>query len=161
MANFSADISMGRETELYRRVLLSDPTNAVLVLVVLASAGLESDTVLRTYSTLSSLLAASNNEVTNGYYSRIILDQTDLDPVVVDTGTHRTTLPFLLQTFTTIGAGDSWRKLIVCYDSDSTSGTDATMVPVTFHDILVDGVALVPNGGNIYVDGPTGFAIAS
>ena len=159
--NGSFLISMGREVEFYKRVLANDPTNAVLVLVVLANAGLEDDATLKQYTTLSALLAASNNEVTNAYYNRLVLDQTDLDPVAIDTATARTTLPFLQQTFPTIGVGDSWRKLLVCYDSDSTGGADSAIVPITYHDILQDGVALVPNGGNIYVAGPTGFAVAS
>jgi hypothetical protein len=152
---------MGREVEFYSRVLNNDPTNAVLVLVVLANAGLEEDATLKQYTTLAAVLAASNNEVTNAYYSRLVLDQTDLDPISIDVGFGRTTLPFQQQTFPTIGVGDAWRKLLVCYDSDSTTGADSAIIPITYHDILLDGVALVPNGGNIYVAGPTGFAVAS
>jgi hypothetical protein len=162
MANFSFDVALGREVELYNRVNDSDPTNAVLVLVALAHAGLQADAVLRTHATLSALLAASNNEVTNpGYYSRIILDDTDLAAYTVDTTNHLINLPLADQTFIGIEAGDSWSKLLICYDPDSTGGTDANIVPMCAHDIRISGAPAVPNGNNILITFPYGILTAS
>jgi hypothetical protein len=161
MAQFSFDVSLGREVELYNRVNDSDPTNAVLVLVVLANAGLEADSVLRTYATLSALLAGASNEATNTGYARIVLDDTDIAAYTVDTTNHSITLPLADQTFPTISSGDSWRKLLVCYDPDSTGGTDTTVVPICAHDILVNGVAAVPNGNNILIGFGNGILVAS
>ncbi|GIV03626.1 MAG: hypothetical protein KatS3mg015_2456 [Fimbriimonadales bacterium] len=161
MANFSFDVALGREVELYNRVLTNDPANSALVLVVLTASGLEPDATLRTYSNLSALLAASNNEVTNAGYTRKVLTDADLVPYTVDTVNHKITLPFPSQTYTAIAAGDSWRKLLVCYDADTTAGTDADIVPVCAQDLLVDNLPLVPNGGNIVLTWPLGLLTAS
>lgn len=163
MANFTFDIALGREVEFHNRVDGNDPANSALILVVLASAGLEADSVLRTYATLSALLAASTNEVTNAGYARKTLTDANIGPPTVNTTTHRTTLSFTtaLQTFAAIGAGDAWRKILVCYDNDTTGGTDANIVPVTAHDLLISNAAVVPNGNNINVDFSLGYCIAS
>lgn len=161
MAQFSFDVALGREVELYNRVNDSDPTNAALVLVVLANAGLESDATLRTKTTLAAVLAGTTNEVTNTGYSRIVLTDADLDAYTVDTTNHKTVLPLDNQTFPTISAGDSWRKLVIGYDSDTTGGTDANIIPICAHDILVNGVAAVPNGNDIIIGFGNGILVAS
>lgn len=158
--NQSFDVSLGREVEFYSRVDSNDPANSALILLVLASSGLEADSVLRTYATVSALLAASNNEVTNTGYARITLTDASLSAYTVDTTNHTITLPLSNQTFTTISAGDSWRKLVVAYDSDTTSGTDANLIPVCHLDLLIDGVAVVPNGNNIILSFPNGLLIS-
>lgn len=160
MANQAFDVALGREVEFYSRVDSNDPANSALILLVLAASGLEADSVLRTYATVSALLAASNNEVTNGGYGRITLTDTGLAAYTVDTTNHLITLPLANQTFTSILAGDSWRKLVVAYDSDTTGGTDANLIPVCFVDLLIDGVAVVPNGNNIIVAFPNGLLIS-
>lgn len=161
MAAFTFDYSLGREVELYGRVDGNDPTNSALIIVVLTDVGLEADSVLRTYANLSLLLAASNNEVTNAGYARKTLTDANLAAYTVDTTNHTITLVLPLQTFTAISAGDAWRKILVCYDNDTTGGTDANIVPVTAHDLLISGSAIVPNGSNIVVDFTAGFVIAS
>lgn len=163
MANGSFNVALGRETEFHNRVDGSDPTNAVLVLVALASSGLEIDSVLQDYDTLSALLAASNNEVTNAGYARIVISDAGLAAYTVDDTNDEIRLPLANQTFTAIVAGDSWRKLLICYDSDSTVGTDADIIPVKYFDILstVTGQAIVPNGGNILFSFPDGYHVAT
>ena len=56
-------------------------------------------------------------------------------------------------------ASDAWRKLLVCYDSDTTGGTDANIVPVRAYDLLINGAAVVPNGNNINVDFSSGYLV--
>lgn len=159
--NFNFDIANGRETEFHERVNNSDPTNAVLTLVVLAHAGIEADAVLRTYATLALLLAGASNEVTNTGYARIELDDGDIGAASVNTTTHQTTLSFSNQTFSTISAGDSWSKLLVCYDPDSTGGTDAAVIPVAAYDLRIQNAPIVPNGNDIIVAAPYGYIVAS
>jgi hypothetical protein len=161
MANFTFDVSQGRAVELYNRVNDSDPTNAAFILVVLANAGLETDAALRVYTNLSALLAGASNEVGNGGYARKTLTDADIDAYTVDTATHTITLELANQTFTTIAAGDSWRKALLCYDNDTTGGTDANLIPVFAWDLLINGVAVVPNGSNIILSFPNGMAVAS
>lgn len=156
-----SNITLGREVELYERVRLSDPTNAVLKAVVLASP-CESIAVMRTYDTLAALVAA-NPEVTNTNYARIELDNTDLAAPVVDDVNHIIPLVLPLLTWDAGGgpdAGDAWDFLVICYDPDSTAGTDTTVVPISFHEMRVEGVAAVPNGSPIVYDLTEGFVTA-
>ena len=48
------------------------------------------------------------------------------------------------QTWTAIAAGDGWNDLVMAYDSDTTGGTDANVVPCTMHDFV-----LTPDGSDI------------
>lgn len=162
MANFSFNVAKGREVEFHARVDGNDPTNAVLVIVVLAASGLELDAVLRDYDTLAAILAASNNEVTNSGYSRKVLTDSDLTAYTVDDDDDSITLPLADQTFSTILAGDSWRKALICYDSDSTSGTDSSIIPVKAFDVIdpVSGAAVIPAGGNIIFGFANGYHVA-
>lgn len=160
MADFQFNVSLGREVEFYNRVNDSDPTNAVFVMVVLAEAGLETDAVLKDKDTLAAVVSGSTNEATNSV--RKTITDADIAPYTVDDDTNSITIALPSQTYTTPAAGDSWRKVIVCYDSDSTGGTDSNIIPVTAHDLLINGVAIVPPGGvNVVIDLSAGFAVAS
>lgn len=162
MANFSFNVSLGREVEFHNRVDNSDPTNAVFVIVVLASAGLEADATLKDYDTLSALLASTNNEVTNGAYARIVLSDTGITAYTVNDTDDLIMLPLADQTFVTIAAGDAWRKALICYDSDSTGGTDANIIPVKAFDVIdpETGAAVIPTGDDIVFGFPDGYHVA-
>lgn len=160
MANLVTDIALGRAVGYHERVNDSDPVYCSLVLVVLA-AGHENDAALRQYATLYEMLVDPNFEVTNTGYSRIVLDYYDLDPASVNNSTHRTTLPLGNQTFSSISAGDSWSKLVICYDDDSGGGDDTNIIPVAFYDLRISNAAIVPNGNDIIIAAPTGYIVAS
>lgn len=143
MADFVFNIAKGRVAELYNRVDLSDPANAVLVITVFNSAA--ADAAMIDVDTLALLEAvASNAEVTNTNYARIVLDDTDLVAFAPDDTNDRVDLDIPDQTWTAVGAGDAWTDLVINYDSDSTGGTDANIVPCTLHDFVA-----TPNGGDI------------
>ena len=160
MAAFTFNIALGREVELYNRVDTNDPTNSQLVMLVLALTGLESDTVLRTYDTVGALLAGASNEVGNTGYSRKLLTDSSLSAFSVDDVNNKITLVLPLQTFTTITAGDTWRKVIVAYDPDSTGGSDTDLIPMVAGDVLINGVPVVPDGTNILIDYSSGLVVA-
>lgn len=107
-------------------------------------------------------MAASNNEVTNGGYARKVLSDVDINAYTVDDDDDSITLPLANQTFATIAAGDSWRKALLCYDSDSTAGTDANIVPVKAFDVIdpETGAAVIPTGNNIVFGFPNGYHVA-
>jgi len=144
MADQIFNIALGRVAELYNRVDLNDPTNAVLTIVVLATAGIETDAVLKDKDDLAAVVAGATNEVTNSGYARIELVDTDLVAFSPDDGNDRVDLDIPDQTFTAVAAGDGFNDLLICYDSDSTGGTDANIVPLTMHDFVV-----VPDGSDI------------
>lgn len=157
MGQLVTNVGRGRAVELHNRVNDNDPANSALILVVLAESGLESDDLLRDYDTLLALLAGASNEVTNTNYARKILSDADLAAPTVDDALDRVTLSFGTQTFTSIAAGDAWRKLLICYDSDTTSGTDANIVPIVAHDLLLNGAAIIPSGANVVLSLPNGY----
>lgn len=156
MSDFVFTVSLGREMEFWNRVNNSDPTNAVFRAMVLASTGLEADSVLRAKTTFADLVSGTTNEVTNTDYTRITLDDTAIGAYVIDQTAKTITASLTsLLSWTTNGgpdAGDSWAKLVIGYDSDSTGGTDADIIPVTAHDLLFQGSVLVPNGSAINID---------
>lgn len=131
--------------EFANRVNSNDPSNAVFLIVVLKASGLQSDDILRDYDTLSDILAASNDEATNTGYSRIVLDQTDGIVVTVDDSNNRVSVDIPDQTWTSVQAtGGAWGALLICFDSDSTGGSDTTVIPMTKHDF-----AVTPDGRDI------------
>lgn len=159
MANFVFNIAKGRVVEFYNRVENNDPANSALIIVVLQSSGLESDAVLIDKDTLSDVVAGTTNEATNSNYARKILTDTELAtlPSPDDTGnTYSVDIPD--QTWSNVAAsGGGWGKLLVCYDSDTTAGTDANIIPLTAHDFIT-----TPNGGSITAQINTvGFFTAS
>jgi hypothetical protein len=146
MADFVFNVALGRVAEFYNRVDQSDPTNAVLVIVAIDTS--ESDATLKDLDTLSAVLANGNTaEVTNANYARIVLDDTDLSALAPDDANDRMDLDIPDQVFSNIGAGDGWTDLLICYDPDSTGGTDADIIPLTQHDFVV-----TPDGNDINVN---------
>ena len=143
MANFVFNVAKGRVVELYNRVDLSDPTNAVLVLVAINTTA--TDATLRDLDTLALVLADANTaEVTNTNYARIVLDDTDLSASAPDDTNDRFEVDISDQTWSSIAAGDAWTDILICYDGNSTSGDDTDIVPLTCHDF-----AVTPDGSDI------------
>ena len=144
MADQVFNIALGRVAELYNRVDLSDPTNAALIIVVLATSGIETDAVLKDKDDLAAVVAGTTNEVTNTNYARKTLTDADIVAFAPDDTNNRVDLDIPDQTWTAVAAGDGWNDLLVCYDSDTTGGTDANIVPLTMHDFVV-----TPDGSDI------------
>lgn len=157
MADQVLNIALGRVAELYNRVDLSDPTNAVLVIVALGVTG-DQDSAIKDADTLAAVEALSNvAEVTNTNYARIVLDDSDLTAFAADDANDRVDLDIPDQTFSSVSAGDAWTDLLLCYDPDSTGGADSAIVPMTLHDF-----AVTPDGSDIVAQIATaGFFRAS
>ncbi len=137
------NISLGRAVEFYNRVDTNDPANAVLTIAIIDTSA--SDATLKDLDTLALVLADGNTaEVTNTNYARKQLSDSDIVAFAPDDGNDRVDLDIPDQTWTAVGAGDSWTDLLTNYDSDSTGGTDANIVPISQHDF-----AATPNGGDI------------
>ena len=158
--SFQFNVSVGREVELYNRVDSNDPTNSALIMMVLASTGLEDSEVLRDKDSFADLVSGTTNEVTNTGYSRKTLTDADLSVYVVDDSTNSITLTLPVQTFPTISSGDSWAMAVLGYDSDTTSGGDSAIVPITGHVLRLNNAYIVPNGGDILIDFSDGFVRA-
>lgn len=158
MADFVFNIGKGRVAELASRVKNNDPANSALVIVALKASGLEADATLQDYADLASLLAAANDEATNTGYARKVLTDADLGTIAPDNTNNRFDVDIPDQTWSEVQAtGGGWGKLVVCYDSDTTGGTDANLVPLTAHDY-----AVTPDGSDLVaVINASGFYRAS
>jgi len=146
MADLVFNVAKGRGAEMHYRVDNNDPANSALVIVLLASAGLVSDATLRDYATLSAVLAGASDEATNTGYARKILTDTDITSLTIDNTNDRVDADIPDQVWSAVandGTGPIG-KLLVCYDNDSTSGTDSSIIPITAQDFVV-----TPNGGAI------------
>ncbi len=144
MADFVFNIAKGRVAELYNRVDLNDPANSALIIVAF-NAGAMTDATARDYDTLAAIEAdAAAAEVTNTGYARKTLTDADIVAFAPDDTNDRVDLDIPDQTWTAVAAGSAWTDLVVCYDSDTTAGTDSNIVPLTWHDF-----AVTPDGSDI------------
>lgn len=144
MANLVFNVALGRVAELYNRVDTNDPVNSALVVIVLATAGIEADAALRDLDTVAALVAGTTNEVTNSGYARKVLTDADIVAFAPDDANDRVDLDIPDQTWTGVAAGDGWNDIVIAYDNDTTAGTDSNIVPLTLHDFVV-----TPDGSDI------------
>lgn len=144
MANVVFNVAKGRVAELYNRVDTNDPANSALIILILATAGIESDATLIDKDDVAALVAGTTNEVTNSGYARKTLTDADLVAFAPDDTNDRVDLDIPDQTWTAVAAGDGWNDFVICYDSDTTVGTDSGIVPLTLHDFV-----LTPDGSDI------------
>jgi hypothetical protein len=161
LANFVFNRCKGRVAELYNRVQIDDPAASTLVVVVLLTTGLETDSTLMDYDLLSTLLAGTSNEATNTGYARKVLTQAVLSAITPDDTAELMAVDIPDQTWTGVAVSPgAWSKLLICYDPSSSGVTDSVIVPMTAHDFLVtpdtgDITAVIANGP------PAGFFKAS
>lgn len=144
MADFVFNRGLGRGVEWAERVNANDPTNAVLLIGVLATAGIQTDAVLKDLDDWTALVAGATDFVTNSGYARKTLDQAGGITITYDDTNDRVDVDFPDQTWTAVAAGSGWNDVVVGYDSDSTAGTDANILPHTQHDFV-----LTPDGSDI------------
>lgn len=147
MANWIANISKGR----FAHYATLPATNDALIVVVLEAAGLEADATLKDYDNLALLLAGTTNEQTTmgrktaTGVTVTVNDATDL--VDVD----------MADITWTLATGNAVGALLVCYDPDTTGGTDADIIPLSKHDFTI-----TPDGTDVTATiGANGFARAT
>ncbi|MBG0828540.1 hypothetical protein HS041_12250 [Planomonospora sp. ID67723] len=126
-------------------------TNDALIAVLIKTSGLQADATLRDHDTLSALLAASNDEADATNYVRKTLSGVT---VTVDDTNERVDIDCDDLTYTSLGgaSNNTLSKIVICYDPDTTGGTDADLIPLTHHDITLttDGTTVtvtIPSGG--------------
>lgn len=145
MADQILNIAKGRFVEYANRVNGNDPTNAVVVIDLLATSGLESDATLRDKDTFSDLVSGTTNFATGTGWARKTLDQAGGITITVDDTNDRTDVDIPDQTWTAVAdAADDVSRLVAGYDSDSTGGTDANIIPISTHDFVIQ-----PDGSDV------------
>lgn len=146
MANIVFNIAKGRVAELYDRVKSNDPANSALILVPIETSGLEADSVLIDADTLADVLAGTTNAQTT--MGRKTLTDADLASIPAPDDSNDRTERSLPTVTWTAASGNAISKLLVCYDSDTTGGTDSNIVPLTMFDFVQ-----TPSGSDIQATG--------
>lgn len=134
MADFVANIAKGK-VKYYAEL---PATNDALIVVLLEATGLEADATLKDYDDLAALLAGSSNEQTT-MGRKTITSAT----ITVDDTNERVDIDIADQTWTA-ATGNAVGALLICYDPDTTTGTDSTLVPLTKHDF-----SITPDGSDV------------
>lgn len=134
MADFVFNIAKGK-AGYYAGLPL---TNDALIVVPIETSGIESDAILRDYDNLAVLLAGASNEQTT-------MGRKTLAGVVatVDDTNDRVDVD-ATDVIWTAATGNPVSALVICYDPDTTTGTDSDLIPLTKHDFVA-----TPGGGDI------------
>ena len=145
MADGVFNIAKGRVNEYQSRVANNDPANSALITVILKVA--EADATLEDYDDLGALLAGSNTEADFTNYVRSVLTDADVSAPAPDDTNNWQAADIPDQTIVAAGgaSNNTLVKYLICYDSDTTGGTDSNIIPLTHHDfpVTTDGSNLV------------------
>ena len=150
MANIVFNIAAGRVIELYNRVKSNDPSTSALILVPIETSGLETDAVLRDKDDLAAVLSGTTNEQTT--MARKTLTDSELAALPAPTDAsdyYEISLPTVTWT---AASGNAISKILVCYDADTGTGTDANIMPLTMFD-----AAATPDGNDLQLTGGVFF----
>lgn len=144
MASGVFNVALGRINEYPTRVDGNDPANSALVVVL--CTGTETDGNLKDVDTLTAALALAIDEATATNYARKVLTDTDIGAITTDDTGDRQYFDMADLTWSSLGGGvnNTLTRLLVCYDSDTTSGTDTNIIPIAYYDF-----AVATNGGDI------------
>ncbi|MDH3660229.1 MAG: hypothetical protein OEU92_09395 [Alphaproteobacteria bacterium] len=137
MADGTFNIAKGRVAELVNRVASNDPANSALVVVLLRTSVV--DATLEDFDDLGAILAdAGVDEADFTNYARKVLTDAVVSAPTPDDTNNRQDSDIPDQTFVNAGGAtnNNLVKLLVCYDADTTGGTDANIIPLTHHDYV-------------------------
>jgi hypothetical protein len=109
-----------------------------LIAIPIEASGVEADAVLIDYDTVSALLAAATNEQST--MGRKTLASVT---VTVDDTNDRVALDAADITWTA-ATGNAISDILICYDPDTGTGTDADLIPLSWHDF-----SATPDGTDI------------
>lgn len=134
MASFVFNIAKGRIAHYASLPAASD----ALIAIPIEASGVEADSVLVDYDTVSALLAAATNEQST--MGRKTLSSVT---VTVDDSNDRVALDCADITWAAAG-GNAISDILICYDPDTGTGTDVDLVPLSWHDF-----SATPDGSDI------------
>ncbi len=146
MANFTFNIAKGRVVELYNRVKANDPANSALILIPIQLAGLEAQAVLQDKVTVLAVLGSTTLEQTT--MGRKTLTDIEVAALPAPDNVNDRFDISLPTTLWSAAAGPGIAGIMVAYDNDTTGGTDANLIPLTYFDF-----AQTPNGSDIQATG--------
>lgn len=122
MAAFVFNVAKGKVARYADLPLAND----ALIAILLKSSGLEANGTLQDYATLSALLAGASDEATFTSYARQTLTSVASTP---DNTNNWMDTDAADPSFT-VGSVQAIGLIVICYDPDTTGGTDADLVPL-------------------------------
>lgn len=138
MADQPFNIAKGRVVEFYNRVESNDPANSAFIVVLLKVS--EADATLIDYDDLAAVLgAAGTTEADFTNYARKVVTDAELDafPAPDDTNNRfDIDMPDLLFTSAGGASNNNLVKALICFDSDTTGGTDTNIIPCAHYDFV-------------------------
>lgn len=148
MSDFVFNRAKGRIVQFVEEVRASSPyTNSALI-ISLWRRGSGTDDALMDYDDVAALegdaQAAELVSGTNANYARkTIIDTTPT--ITYDDTNNRVDVDIPDQTWVALGAGGTAiTDLLVAWDADTTGGTDANQIPLTFH-----AFSITPDGSDV------------
>lgn len=141
MANIVHNIAKGRGAEWSERSRTGADANGALLLVPFDST--DTDDAVGDADTLAAIeaLAATAERTTGGWNRKTISDANIT--VTIDDTNNRVDVDVPDQTWTAVTAG-AVTDLEMAYDADTTAGTDANVLPFTWHDFVI-----TPDGSDV------------
>lgn len=137
MADFIFNIAKGRFVEFYNRVKSNDPANSAFILIPVDVAAV-TDATIKDFDTFAQITGGGVTEKTAGGWGRKTIDDTALAALPAPDDTNdRYDVDMPDQTWTAVAASNNTTDLILCYDSDTTSGTDANLIPIAQYDFVI------------------------
>ncbi|MEN9793034.1 MAG: hypothetical protein RL330_1112 [Actinomycetota bacterium] len=129
-------------------------TNDALIVVPIEASGIEADETLKDYDNLSALLGGTSNEQTSNMTRKTLASVT---VTVSDSpGENWVNIDAADPTWTAV-TGNAIAALVICYDPDTTGGTDSDLIPLVKLDC-----AMTPDGSDFTAQfATTGFYRAS
>ena len=149
MDSFVFNVAKGRVAEFVHRVDANDPANSALIIVPLSVGGTQAQG--QDFASLSTLLAdAAWDEMTTGGWSRKTLTDANISDITIDNSNNVS-----LGVLPSVSLGTPTGAIVgilVCYDADTTGGTDANIIPMTAHayPFTGDGTAKSIQTGNFF-----------
>lgn len=145
MADFIFNVSKGKDISFIDNVINNTPANSAIIVVLLSAS--QADDSLRDYTDLAALLAdAGNTEADFTNYSRKVITDVDGLTLTIDNVANTVTPDLTDQIWTAAGGttNNTLSKLLLCYDSDTTTGTDSDLTPMYAYDFVA-----TTNGENL------------
>lgn len=143
MADFIYNIAKGRWVEYFQRVDANDPANSAIIVVPVDVAAV-TDAALRDVDTFAAVIAAGVTERSASNWNRKTLTDADLGPFAPDDANDRFDIDIADILWTPGPTAGAVTDLVFCYDSDTTAGTDANLVPIFQYDF-----AITPDGSEV------------
>jgi len=149
--NFTFSNAKGRTVEYYNRVDNADPVNCALIFVPCSVAGTEAQG--QGFDDLAAVLGDANwTEQVGSTWSRFVMKDAELVELPAASATqYAVAVP--AKTWTAVASSNDTAGALICYDPDTTAGTDANIIPLTAHIFAVttDGNDVILNAGNFIV----------